>query len=65
LSAKGRFRFKKTFVQDFPVPPQYRENGPIQSGIRAIVDEIITTGETPALMRQLDFLVTNLYNSAK
>lgn len=65
LSAKGRFRFKKTFVQDFPVPPQYRENGPIQSEIRAIVDEIVTTGETPALMRQLDLLVTNLYKSAK
>lgn len=65
LSAKGRFRFKKTFVQDFPVPPQYREDGPIQSEIRAIVDEIVITGEKAALLRQLDRLVTNLYNATK
>ena len=65
LSTKGRFRFKKTFVQDFPIPPQYLEDGPIQSEISAIVDKIVSFGETDALIYRLDELVTNLYNTAK
>lgn len=65
LSAKGRFRFKKTFVQNFPLPSNFQDDGPIQSEIRIIVNEMIANGESEALIDQLDQCITKLYISAK
>jgi hypothetical protein len=61
LKEKGRFRFKKTFVQDFPVPKRFLEDGDIQLAIRELVNEIVTAGETPHRITTLDQLVTKLY----
>jgi len=60
LSSKGRFRFKKSFVQGFPVPQFFNKNGPIQEGINQLVQKMIDDGESDKDRLQLDQLVSRL-----
>jgi len=61
LTTKGRFRFKKTFVQEFKVPPNLLEPGDLQSEIRSRTEEILLQGETNERVNILDDLVFHLY----
>lgn len=65
LSTKGRFRFKKNYVQNYPVPANFQQDGPIQSEIRLLVEGMIENGESNELMEKLDQLVIKLYDAAK
>lgn len=65
LSSKGRFRFKKTFVQDFPVPRNFINKGPLQESIHLLVQKMISAGETEKDKIELDKLVSRLYQEAK
>lgn len=65
LTSKGRFRFKKTFVQNFPVPVAYLETGPTQKSITLLVQKMIDFGETEDDKKELDKLVESLYLEAK
>lgn len=65
LASKGRFRFKKAFVQNFPVPPTYMNDGPTQTRIKQLVLKLIKKNETEADVVELDQLVSQLYHEAK
>lgn len=65
LSSKGRFRFKKTFVQDFPLPRNFNATGPLQEKIGLLVNEIISGMETEENKFELDQLISKLYQEAK
>ncbi len=61
LSSTGRFRFKKTFLQDFPVPANYGESCPIQNKIRDLTKVLVSTSGTSDVLRELDNLVSEFY----
>jgi len=65
LSRNGRFRFKKAFVQDFPIPLGFGDGGSTQLAIEALVEEILSTEETASRKSELDRLVSRLYSEAR
>ncbi len=62
LESGGRFRFKKTFVQDFPLPASALEKSALTSDIEGEVKKILIEGETEKAFNELDRLVTKLYS---
>lgn len=65
LSSKGRFRFKKSFVQDFPVPCNFMSKGPLQESISRLVQKMMDDGETEKDRVELDRLIFRLYQEEK
>lgn len=65
LTSKGRFRFKKSFVQALPVPKNFADRGSLQDSIIRLVQAIMDDGETEKDLLELDRLVTKLYQEAK
>jgi excisionase family DNA binding protein len=63
LNSKGRFRFKKTFVQNFPLPENYTPNGTIQNEIKSNVEQILASGESIKFTKNINELVHELYSS--
>ncbi len=61
LKSKGRFRFKKEFVKDFPLPRQCLSNGDLQEKIANLVSLMIKKGETEGMKKELDELVQKIY----
>jgi hypothetical protein len=61
LKSKGRFRFKKEFVKDFPLPRLCLSDGVLQKKISEVVSNIIKNGETVELSNKLNELVEKLY----
>lgn len=61
LKSKGRFRFKKEFVKDFPLPPCCLSDGNIQKKIANLVSLIVENGETEDMNKELNELVSKLY----
>jgi hypothetical protein len=61
LKSKGRFRFKKEFVKDFPLPPHCLSDGNLQGKISNLVSLIIKNGETEDMNKDLNQLVNRLY----
>jgi len=64
LKAQGRFRFKKTFVKDFPLPQNFLEPTPIRLEIENIVREMLLYGETLELKKNLDQAVEEFYGES-
>jgi hypothetical protein len=63
LKSRGRFRFKKTYLQDFPIPRNAFEKSSVTMKIADVVREILGAQETPTLKTMLDDLVERLYLS--
>lgn len=63
LSSKGRFRFKKTFVKDFPIPVSFFENEGLRCRIQRLVSEFLNYGETLEGLDKLNKLVSELYGA--
>jgi len=63
LKSRGRFRFKKAYLQDFPIPRHAFEESAIATQITEVVRELLNNQETPALKSKLDSLVEHLYLS--
>lgn len=63
LNSKGRFRFKKTFVQSFPLPNNYTADGAIQSEIKSNVEQILASGESSKVIGNINELVQELYKN--
>ncbi len=61
LKSKGRFRFKKEFVKDFPLPRQCLLDGNLQGKISNLVSLIIKNGETEDMNKELNELVNRMY----
>ncbi|MGL5470298.1 MAG: Eco57I restriction-modification methylase domain-containing protein [Shewanella sp.] len=61
LKSKGRFRFKKEFVKDFPLPRHFLSDGNLQGKISNLVSFIINNGETEETNQELNELVNGLY----
>lgn len=61
LKSKGRFRFKKEFVKDFPLPLHALSDGMTQRNIARVVSKIIEKGETDERIHELNKLVKELY----
>lgn len=61
LKSKGRFRFKKEFVKDFPLPPHCLLDGNTQTKIANLVSLIVENGETEDMNKELNELVSRLY----
>jgi hypothetical protein len=64
LGGKGRYRFKKVYVQNFPLPEKFPQDGPIHTAIRRTVDEILSQGESVERMKDLNELVCSFYEGA-
>ena len=65
LNSSGRFRFKKEFVKDFPLPRNCLSDGPLQTKIAELVLSMIRHGETEETNLVLDELVEKLYGDRK
>lgn len=65
LNAKGRFRFKKEFVKEFPIPKHTFESGEVQDSIRSLVSSLIKYGESEQLQTELDRQIYSLYQVLK
>lgn len=61
LSSKGRFRFKKAFINDFPLPARCLMDGVKQRRLAQLVDRIFQMGETHSLMNELNAVVLSMY----
>lgn len=61
LKSKGRFRFKKEFVKDFPLPRHCLSDGNIQGKIFNLVSLIVKNGETEDMNKELNELVNRVY----
>lgn len=61
LNSRGRFRFKKTFVQNFPLPRHYKQKSETHVEISKIVQQIISKGEDQRTIEQLNKLIQNYY----
>lgn len=61
LKSKGRFRFKKEFIKDFPLPRHCLSNGDLQEKITNLVSLMIENGETEDMNKELDELVHKMY----
>lgn len=61
LKARGRFRFKKTFVKDFPLPKSYLVATSARSKIENAVNAILANGETLENKKVLDQAVEEFY----
>jgi hypothetical protein len=64
LESKGRFRFKKAFLQKIPVPQQTLGDSLASDRIRRHVKQIIDHGESTSMLDKLDHLVDELYELA-
>jgi len=63
LKSKGRFRFKKTFVQEFPLPIWFSKPSALRQRLTEVVNEIIKLGESESRMGFLNELVTEFYKT--
>jgi hypothetical protein len=61
LKAQGRFRFKKTFIKDFPLPGCFSEATTIRSKIKKVVNDMLLNGETLENKKVLDQAVEEFY----
>lgn len=61
LKARGRFRFKKTFIKDFPLPKGYLVAFSARSKIENAVNTILSDGETLENKKILDQAVEDFY----
>lgn len=65
LKSKGRFRFKKTYLQDFPLPEWFSEISPLKKQLIDTVQLIITSGESERRTEALNKLVSQFYISPR
>lgn len=61
LNSKGRFRFKKTFVQSFPLPYYYSSRVEEREEIAKVVKQILVSGENSKTVDHLNILVEKFY----
>ncbi|MDX2094429.1 MAG: Eco57I restriction-modification methylase domain-containing protein [Alphaproteobacteria bacterium] len=64
LKAQGRFRFKKTFVKDFPLPKHFQVESAARAKIVGFVTSIIQHGETLESKSLLDQAVEEFYGES-
>lgn len=61
LESNGRFRFKKSYVQNFPLPNNFFTNIDIRYEIQTTVQDIISLGETQERLSRLNDMVSKFY----
>jgi len=61
LSTGGRFRFKKTFLQEFRVPQNILDEGDLQDEVRKVTKNILRYGENEERLSRINSLVLELY----
>lgn len=59
--SKGRLRFKKTYVEEFPIPQESIRNRQVISSIADNARKIVEGGQTPEVDSAIDELVLSLY----
>lgn len=62
LSNHGRFRFKKEYVKDFPLPNNFRKLGPKRKKIEEAVRQLLNHGKSETIEEQLNKWIFELYN---
>ena len=62
---KGRLRLKKNHVNKFPIPKALLEGDDMTTELSALVERIISEGETPKLDEELNRLVDEIYLAHK
>ncbi len=65
LNGKGRFRFKKGFLQEFPLPSSFESGGRLYQEIESVMEKILLDGEEAEEISVLDNLVADLYGAGK
>ncbi len=61
LESNGRFRFKKSYVNNFPLPANFFTDNCIRQEIKATVQDIISFGETQERLNNLNKTVSKFY----
>lgn len=61
LESKGRFRFKKAFIKNFPLPNAFLHDGFLRIAIEEVVANILKFGESAENNTKLNELVSELY----